>query len=159
MANLNLSQIQGLLRQTGWPENLIAKMAAIVIYESSGNPAAHNPRGEDSWGLLQINWPYHREYERSRLVEPVYNLTAALAIYRREGVNAWYNSNRKYNQNLNGVAAQSLAIYNGGSPSSGNTATNNYPGNTNSDTANTAAKWGLPLVGFVFLYLIISNDG
>src|SRR4051794_28288896 len=114
MANLSLQQIQTLLRSTGWPENLIAKMAAIVIYESSGNPAAHNPRGEDSWGLLQINWPYHREYDRARLVEPVYNLTAALAVYRREGINAWYNSNRKYNSDYQSVATRSREIYNGG---------------------------------------------
>jgi len=154
MANLSLQQIQGLLRQTGWPESLIAKMAAIVIYESSGNPSAHNPSGEDSWGLLQINWPYHREYDRSRLVEPVYNLTAALAIYHREGINAWYNSNRKYNSDYQGVASRSRDIYNAGS------GTQYAAGTTQpSHTADTAARYIMPLLGAVFLYLVISNDG
>lgn len=110
----NLAQLQSLFRQAGWPENLIEKASAVSMYESSGNAYAHNPSSEDSWGLMQINWPYHQEYNRGRLVEPIYNLQAAYAIYRREGWNAWYNSNIKYQNNLNGIARQARNIYQNG---------------------------------------------
>lgn len=123
----NLAQLQDLFRQAGWPENLIEKASAVSMYESSGNPNAHNPRGEDSWGLMQINWPYHREYDRARLVEPIYNLQAAYAIYRREGWRAWYNSNLKYNRDYLGIASQARAIYN-------NTSVGNSPVTIIADT-------------------------
>jgi hypothetical protein len=109
----NLAQLQALSRQAGWPESLVEKASAIWMYESGGNPNAHNPRGEDSWGLCQVNWPYHREFNRARLVEPLYNLQACYKIYKGEGWNAWFNSNKKYNSNYQGIAAQARAIYSG----------------------------------------------
>jgi hypothetical protein len=108
-----LAQLQSLSRQAGWPENLVEKAGSIWMYESGGIPTAHNPSGEDSWGLAQINWPYHKEYNRAQLTDPIYNLQAAYAIYRKEGWGAWYNSNRKYNNNYQGIAAQGRAIYAG----------------------------------------------
>lgn len=113
MARYNLAQIQSLLRQTGWPENLIAKYAAIVMYESGGNPAVHNTTGEDSYGLLQIYYRYHTDFDRSRYADPLYNLTYAYGVYRREGDHAWLTSVGKYNRNYQGIAEQSRQIYNG----------------------------------------------
>lgn len=107
----NLLQLQDLTRRAGWSENLVEKASAVWMYESGGNPNAHNPRGEDSWGLCQVNYPFHREFDKARLVDPVYNLQACWKIYNKEGWNAWYNSNKKYNSNYQGIAAQARAVY------------------------------------------------
>ena len=110
----NLSQIQGLLRQAGWPESLIAKYAAVVMYESGGNVKAYNGNGEDSYGLLQIYLKYHPTFDVSRAADPLYNLSYAYDIYRKEGDHAWLTSVGKYNRDYKGIASQSLAIYNAG---------------------------------------------
>lgn len=109
----NLTEIQTLLRQSGWPENLIAKYAAVVMYESGGSVYAHNTDGENSYGLLQIYLRYHPDFDTSRYTDPIYNLSYAYGIYQREGDHAWLTSVGKYNRNYQGVAAQSRAIYNG----------------------------------------------
>lgn len=114
MARYNLAQVQDLLRQAGWPESLIPKYAAIVMYESGGNPDAHNTQGEDSYGLLQIYYHYHPDFDRSRYNDPLYNLSYAYGIYQREHDHAWLTSVGKYNRDYQGVASQSQAIYNSG---------------------------------------------
>ena len=91
MAVLTQSQLQQILRQAGWPEDLIPLMAAIGMAESSGRTDALNnrPGREYSVGLWQINLLAHREYTRPQMEDPVQNARAALAIYRREGLRAW----------------------------------------------------------------------
>lgn len=118
MARYDLAQIQSLLRQAGWPESLVPKYAAIVMYESGGNTAAHNTDGENSYGLLQIYVRYHPTFDVSRYQDPIYNLSYAYDIYRHEGDHAWITSVGKYNRDYKGYASQSAAIYNGGSGNS-----------------------------------------
>src|SRR5882672_5591374 len=124
---LSLSQLQDLLRQAGWPDivistrdgpaPLIPLFASFAIAESGGVANNHNPRGEDSWGLLQINrGPHgHPEYSVAQLIDPLTNLQIAYRIYLDEGTYAWgvgpdhdgsYLDRGRYNE--------SLAIYNGG---------------------------------------------
>lgn len=115
----SLPQIQQILRQAGWPENQIAKAAALVIYESNGYNKAYNGCGEDSYGWFQIYrrwWPeFEPNYTNGVIFDPLYNSKAGLMAFRRQGWQAWVNSNRKYEQNLNGIATQSQQIFNGGS--------------------------------------------
>jgi hypothetical protein len=112
MANYTLAQLQSLSRQAGWPESLIAKAAAIWMYESAGNPRAHNPRGENSWGLAQINLPYHPTMNVAKATEPITALRYAYKLYKaRPDWGDWYNSNKAYNNNLRGIAAKSRAVY------------------------------------------------
>ena len=42
-------------RQAGFSPDQAVTMTAIALAESGGNPGAHNPNGEDSRGLWQIN--------------------------------------------------------------------------------------------------------
>lgn len=112
MARYDLAQVQQLLRQAGWPESLIPKYAAIVMYESNGNTAAHNTNGENSYGLLQIYLRYHPDFDVSRYQDPIYNLSYAYGIYQREHDHAWITSVGKYNRDYQGIASQSVAIYN-----------------------------------------------
>jgi hypothetical protein len=98
----SMSDRLAFLRQAGWPDEpvqdddgdtnpLLVIMTAISEKESSGYSCAHseNPGGEDSWGIWQVNryaWP---QYSQADLCDPVKNATAALAIYRRQGLSAW----------------------------------------------------------------------
>jgi len=125
---MNLAQLQGLLLQGGWPNvtvssrsgqvPLIALMASIALAESSGNPYAHNPRGEDSVGLLQINRNAHPGYTVAQLQDPLFNVQVALQIYQIEGLRAWgaYTDGRYLGD---GQFSQSLALYGGESAHAG----------------------------------------
>ena len=104
MPVLTQSQLQQILRQAGWPEDLIPLMAAIGMAESSGRTDALNnrPGREYSVGLWQINLLAHREYTQPQMEDPVQNARAALAIYRREGLRAWGSyTDGRYRQYLN----------------------------------------------------------
>lgn len=101
--NYSIAQIQQLLRQAGWPEELIVDAAAVFYYESArGNPRAGKVDSiERSYGLAQINLglPGSRlAAERAvwgppeRLYDPIYNLQIAWQIYQQQGWRAWYNT-------------------------------------------------------------------
>ena len=108
MPVLTQSQLQQVLRQAGWPEDLIPLMAAIGMAESSGRTDALNnrPGREYSVGLWQINLLAHREYTQPQMEDPIQNARAALAIYRREGLRAWGSyTDGRYRQYLTAVAS------------------------------------------------------
>lgn len=109
----SIGQIQSLLRQVGFPENLIVTMAAIGIAESSGNSNAVNDGSgtksiEYSVGLFQINTRVHKNYSIEQLKNPEINAKEALRIYKLQGLRAWgaYTDGR-YKKYL----AQSQAAY------------------------------------------------
>lgn len=103
MANQRLSkaQITSLVRQAGFPEDVVPTMVGIAGGESSFNPRAHNPNastGDNSYGLFQINMlgdmgPERRQLfgiqSNEELFDPVKNVQAAKAIYDRQGLGAW----------------------------------------------------------------------
>lgn len=160
----NLAQIQGILRQAGWPESQIAKAAAIVIYESGGYNRAYNGCGEDSYGWFQIYRRYHPEFEPSydngQIFDPLYNAKAGLSVYRArrdDGWNAWINSNRKYNQDLNGIASQSRAIYAQGAAGNGviTTASSLPVATDNNGADNTTSKVLFLTAGVGLLALLL----
>ena len=116
MAVLNQTQLQQVLRQAGWPQDLIPIMSAIGMAESSGRTTAVNnrPGREYSVGLWQINLLVHREYTAAQIQDPLQNARAALKIYRREGLGAWgaYNDGRyrQYLMDAQTAAAPSTSI-------------------------------------------------
>ena len=61
--------------------------AGILMCESGGNPFAHNPSGEDSRGLYQINVGpgANPQYATLDLYDPVINVAVASVIYRGWG--------------------------------------------------------------------------
>lgn len=97
MARYSIGQLQTILRQAGWPEDLIVTMAAIGMAESSGNSDAINPgygpggrrTREYSVGLWQINTLVHKNYTVAQLKDPITNAREALRIYRMQGLRAW----------------------------------------------------------------------
>jgi hypothetical protein len=101
MSNLSPAQIAAYVRGAGFPEELVPKMTAIALAESSGNPRAHNPNagtGDNSYGLFQVNMIGGMGPERRRqfgmssneeLFDPAKNAAAARKIYESQGLGAW----------------------------------------------------------------------
>lgn len=61
---------------------------AIALAESGGDPKAQgdNFGGEyTSYGLWQIHWTVHPEFDASQLFDPQYNANAAYLLYARRG--------------------------------------------------------------------------
>jgi hypothetical protein len=123
---LSIGEIQDLLRQAGWPEDLIVTAAAVFYYESGGgNTEAHKVDSiERSYGLAQVNtnaWPYSPD----QLYDPLFNLQVAYQIYQQQGWRAWANTyyGGRYHQYL----AASQAAYDQGSAVIGNSGGSSFP--------------------------------
>jgi hypothetical protein len=86
------STIAAAARDAGLPScrNIpLATWVAIALAESSGNPAARNPTGEDSRGLWQINLRSHPAMASGNLYDPETNARAARQICESAGPGAW----------------------------------------------------------------------
>jgi cell wall-associated NlpC family hydrolase len=59
MARLDAEQIYAYARAAGFSSDQAVTMTAIALAESGGDTMAHNPNGEDSRGLWQINLNAH----------------------------------------------------------------------------------------------------
>jgi cell wall-associated NlpC family hydrolase len=84
-------QIYGFARRAGFNPDEAATMTAIALAESGGNSRAHNPRGEDSRGLWQINGRAHPDLvARFNLFDPQDNAKAAFLVSRKgEDISPW----------------------------------------------------------------------
>ena len=113
---LNRVQIVDVLRQAGWPENLLSKASGIAMLESSGRTAIDTSMtidpdrsNEYSIGILQVNYQAHKPMldkmgiSEQDLRDPLINARVAYRIYKMQGWGAWYNSNNKYKSNYEGI--------------------------------------------------------
>ncbi|HEU4422534.1 MAG TPA: transglycosylase SLT domain-containing protein [Pilimelia sp.] len=83
MPRYSAAQIYGFARRAGFTPDEAATMTAIALAESGGNSGAHNPVGEDSRGLWQINARAHPDLARKyNLYDPAQNALAAHAVSR-----------------------------------------------------------------------------
>jgi cell wall-associated NlpC family hydrolase len=81
MATFSAQQIYGFARAAGFSPDQAVTMTAIAMAESGGNSGAHNPHGEDSRGLWQINLRAHAaEFGGQDLYDPLTNARAAFAV-------------------------------------------------------------------------------
>lgn len=80
------AQIAKVAYDAGFRGQALVTAVAVALAESRGNPAAHNPNGEDSRGLWQINvdpstsWGRERAKKYGDLFDPVTNARAAFEI-------------------------------------------------------------------------------
>jgi|14_taG_2_1085336.scaffolds.fasta_scaffold00272_19 hypothetical protein len=109
-------QIEDVMRQAGWPSQLIKKGSGIALLETDGRvgidtvQSGLDPqmRNEYSIGLFQINYQAHKPMldemgiSEQDLRDPMINARVALRIYNMQGWNAWYNSNKKYESGARG---------------------------------------------------------
>jgi len=81
MPILRPDQIYSVCLQAGFTPEQAVTWTAIAMAESGGNTDAHNPHGESSWGLWQVNVaPGVRENHWGDLTNPVINARAAYEI-------------------------------------------------------------------------------
>ena len=67
-------------RLAGFSPDQAVTMTAIALAESGGNTRAHNPHGEDSRGLWQINAAVHHKLRGQDLYDPLTNARAAYDV-------------------------------------------------------------------------------
>jgi cell wall-associated NlpC family hydrolase len=91
MPRYSAEQIYGFARRAGFSPDESATMTAIALAESNGNCKAHNPFGEDSRGLWQINGKAHPSFlTKYNLYDPLDNAKAAYEIsHRGEDISPW----------------------------------------------------------------------
>jgi cell wall-associated NlpC family hydrolase len=83
MPRYSAEQIYAFARRAGFSPDESATMTAIALAESGGNSRAHNPYGEDSRGLWQINARAHPDLaQRYDLYDPAQNAQAAFSVSR-----------------------------------------------------------------------------
>ena len=81
MPTLTAAEIYNVCLQAGFTPDQAVTWTAIALAESGGNTGAHNPNGEDSRGLWQINIdPSVRDNPWGDLSDPVANARAAYEI-------------------------------------------------------------------------------
>src|SRR5215210_7191982 len=82
---IGADEIYRYAREAGFSPDQATTMTAIALAESHGNPEAHNPNGEDSWGLWQVNVSpdANSQFAGVDLTDPRENAKAAFAISRR----------------------------------------------------------------------------
>lgn len=77
-------QIYAHARGAGFSPDQATTMTAVALAESGGNSRAHNPTGEDSRGLWQINARAHPDLARRYdLYDPAQNARAAFEVSRQ----------------------------------------------------------------------------
>jgi hypothetical protein len=84
MPRFSAEQIYSFARQAGFSPDEAATMTAIALAESGGRSDAHNPVGEDSRGLWQINARAHPKLAQDlNLFDPAQNAKAAFAVSKQ----------------------------------------------------------------------------
>jgi hypothetical protein len=81
MTTLSPTEIYNVALQAGFTPDQAVTWTAIALAESRGNPTAHNPSGEDSRGLWQVNVASDvRDNPWGDLYDPLTNARAAYEI-------------------------------------------------------------------------------
>lgn len=120
------SEVATLLRQAGFPESSIGKMVCTAKYESSFFERASNKNknGSTDYGLFQINSIHLGgtagcPNNASALYDAATNTRCALAIYKSQGINAWYGYKKHKTECDNTAAPAGGANPGAGASSSG----------------------------------------
>jgi hypothetical protein len=94
---LSEEEVASLVRQVGFPENMVGTMVCTVKYESGFYDQAtnNNTNGTTDYGLFQINSIHIGgtngcPTSADALFDVVTNTKCALAIYNMQGIRAWY---------------------------------------------------------------------
>ena len=85
-----------LIRNAGFPSNVVGKMLCTIKYESNFYERAsnRNTNGSSDYGLFQVNTIHYGDAgcpsSSAGLYDAAKNTKCALAIYKSQGINAWY---------------------------------------------------------------------
>ena len=81
---MNAQQIADYAVNAGFGGSNLVIAIAVALAESGGNPQAVGDGGT-SYGLWQIHWTVHPEFDKAQLFDPLYNANAAFAIFSSKG--------------------------------------------------------------------------
>lgn len=82
---LSASQIAAVASNAGFQGDDLTTAVAIALAESGGDSQNQTGDGGTSWGLWQIHWTVHPEFDKNQLLNPQYNANAAFALYSARG--------------------------------------------------------------------------
>lgn len=82
-----LAELNAVLLEAGWPRERLQEAVNIVNCESSLDPTATNDIGAGHTGLFQISGVHG--HSREALMDPAYNATVALGLWREQGWAPW----------------------------------------------------------------------
>jgi cell wall-associated NlpC family hydrolase len=98
VAVLPALEIYRYARMAGFSPDQAVTMTAVALAESGGDTGAHNPRGEDSRGLWQINVAAHKDLTAQNLYDPLTNARAAFRVSRSGAdVSPWTTTHKSGN--------------------------------------------------------------
>jgi hypothetical protein len=85
IGRLNASQIMQYAANAGFTGDDLVTAVAIALAESGGD--ASNTTGDSgtSYGLWQIHWTVHPEFDKNQLTDPQYNANAAYVLFTNHG--------------------------------------------------------------------------
>lgn len=94
----------------GFTPDQAVTMTAIALAESGGDSGAHNPRGEDSRGLWQVNLNAHRRMAARDMSDPLENARAAFEVSRGgTDVSPWTSTHGAGDASYASFRAEALA--------------------------------------------------
>jgi hypothetical protein len=77
---MTFEQLKALWIAQGGNPAYASIMAAIALAESTGDPTNTTGDGGTSWGLWQIHWTVHPQFNKYQLTDPGYNAKAAMSL-------------------------------------------------------------------------------
>jgi Lysozyme like domain len=81
---LSASDIAVYAANAGFMGDDLVTAIAIALAESGGDPQVEGDSGT-SYGLWQIHWTVHPEFDKASLKDPQYNANAAFSLYQKRG--------------------------------------------------------------------------
>src|SRR4051794_25375425 len=110
MAVLSALEIYRYARMAGFSPDQACTMTAVALAESGGETGAHNPHGEDSRGLWQINAAAHKNLAGQDLYDPLVNARAAYEVSQGgKDVSPWTTTHRGTSASYIGYRAEAEA--------------------------------------------------
>lgn len=73
-------QIAQVAANAGFSGDALVTAVAIALAESGGDAGNTSGDGGTSWGLWQIHWTVHPQFNKSQLLDPDYNAAAAYQL-------------------------------------------------------------------------------
>jgi Lysozyme like domain len=77
---MTFEQLKALWIAQGGNPAYASIMAAIALAESTGDPTNTTGDNGTSWGLWQIHWTVHPQFNKYQLTDPGYNAKAAMSL-------------------------------------------------------------------------------
>jgi cell wall-associated NlpC family hydrolase len=108
---LSALEIYRFARMAGFSPDQAVTMTAVALAESGGNPGAHNPNGENSQGLWQINVAAHTDLAGTNLYDPLTNAQAAFRVSKQgQDMSPWTTTHGTDARYLNFRAEAEAAV-------------------------------------------------